>query len=595
MFSQKRIHCICLTPDRFRWVSLQLQNICDSQRMKHEEDIRAELGKLPKTLNESYQVIYERIMNAGETSQKIADSALKWLLCAKRRLSPSELIVAVAINRDGEYISLSERELLDICCNLLVLDEELNTFRFAHLSVREYLEDLKDFNNIEANTLVLQRCVDVYLFEQQDQCNLAMTQNSTLKSYATSYWPFHCQSLGSNLEEKVKNHIKSFLIQNSNLAPSFQKWLLDLREAYFSVLNEDSYLDHVVECFSSPPSLLFLTCCFGLTWLMHDLNQLENISWNQLNYFQSPALDLAIKWGNEEILRFLLEHTEVDVNIKNRYDQTPLLLTAREGHEAAVRVLLERDDVDVNFKSYNGQTPLSLAAEEGHEAVVRLLLERNDVDINSKEASNSTPLAQAAYHGHKGVVELLLEHDEVDVNLKNFIGTTPLTWAAKFGHEAVVKLLLKRDDVDVNSIDYSGRTPLGWAAMHGHEAVMRLLLERNDLAVNRTDLHGQTPLARAAIYGHESMMRLLLNRGDIDVNSKDVFYCTPLAQAALHGHEAIVRLLLERDDVIIYSRDTDGLTPRDRAKRKGYTEIVRLFDLGRKRGEKGMHMEGNAF
>lgn len=375
--------------------------------MKHERDVMAELRKLPKTLNESYQLIYERIMNAGETSQQIAERAMKWLLCSRRRLRPLELIAAIAINPDGEYVSLSERELLDMCCNLLVLDEELKMFRFAHLSVREYLELSRNFNQVEANALVVQRCVDVYIFEQQDQSEMAMTQNNVLRYYARLYWPVHCQKLGSNPEEKVKNRIRRFLIRNGDFAPSFNNWMADVREAHRLSAWESSTRQLVTQYLSSPPSLLYLTCCLGLGWFMQDLDQLEHVSWNQRNLRKNTGLGLAARRSNEEVVRLLLQHDKVDVNRRNRDGRTALSLAAKEGHESVVRLLLERNDITADVLDGHDQTPLLLVAQRGHDAVVRMLLEREDVDVDCKDRYGMTPRAWASQNGHTEVVRLL--------------------------------------------------------------------------------------------------------------------------------------------------------------------------------------------
>ncbi len=126
---------------RFRWVSLQIQNLCDFQRIKHETDIEEELGRLPKTLKESYDVIFKRILASSKTSRRMAEDAMKWLMCAQRPLDADEFLDAISLDLDGNRTSLSPAQLFDMCCNLVVLDRDSNIFRFAHLSVREYLED----------------------------------------------------------------------------------------------------------------------------------------------------------------------------------------------------------------------------------------------------------------------------------------------------------------------------------------------------------------------------------------------------------------------------------------------------------------------
>lgn len=105
--------------------------------MKHEKDVNAELGRLPKTLRESYDTIYQQIENAGLTSRQVAENAMKWLLCAQRPLHPPDFIAALSIDSEGQYTPLDTSQLLHMCCNMVVLDEKLQIFRFAYLSVRE--------------------------------------------------------------------------------------------------------------------------------------------------------------------------------------------------------------------------------------------------------------------------------------------------------------------------------------------------------------------------------------------------------------------------------------------------------------------------
>ncbi|KAF8865087.1 hypothetical protein BDZ45DRAFT_580955, partial [Acephala macrosclerotiorum] len=130
----------------FRWASLQIQQLCDNRRVKHEEDISLELGRLPKTLEESYEIIYQGILAMARASRSLAIRTFQLLLCAQRRLTPAEMLAAVAVNpHSGDPIISSEDDLLDACCNMIFLDEEVGSFRFAHLSVREYLKTHIDY------------------------------------------------------------------------------------------------------------------------------------------------------------------------------------------------------------------------------------------------------------------------------------------------------------------------------------------------------------------------------------------------------------------------------------------------------------------
>lgn len=173
--------CSWLKFYRFRWVSLQIENLCDPRRMKREGDIRHELGRLPKTLKESYDTIYEQIRGSGPFSSSTAERVLKWLLCAQRPLHSAELIEAVSVDYDCQPYQLSNNNLLDFCCNMIVLDAEMDVFRFAHLSVREYLESKDDYKDGKTHAFALERCIDVNI--AASALELEQTGGNTLSIY----------------------------------------------------------------------------------------------------------------------------------------------------------------------------------------------------------------------------------------------------------------------------------------------------------------------------------------------------------------------------------------------------------------------------
>lgn len=115
---------------------LQLESISDTDRIKDVESIRQAITSFPPTLNKSYEVIYERIQGLGKGPRTVALQSLQWLLCAKRKLSVSEFLAAVSRSPMGST-PISPGLIMDYCCNLVVIDNVADTFRFAHATVRE--------------------------------------------------------------------------------------------------------------------------------------------------------------------------------------------------------------------------------------------------------------------------------------------------------------------------------------------------------------------------------------------------------------------------------------------------------------------------
>ncbi|BCR94597.1 uncharacterized protein AKAW2_11643A [Aspergillus luchuensis] len=120
------------------------------------------------------------------TAREVARFTFYWLLGAKRMLPIPDFLIAVA--RSARCLStLQSGTIIDYCCGL-VIDNETNTFRLAHPTVREYLESAEIYRDKEACYSMALRCLGAYLGED---CG----ENGFLK-YATNYWPSHVEDLG---------------------------------------------------------------------------------------------------------------------------------------------------------------------------------------------------------------------------------------------------------------------------------------------------------------------------------------------------------------------------------------------------------------
>ncbi|KAF7894990.1 hypothetical protein EAF00_006804 [Botryotinia globosa] len=183
------------------WVTLQIQQLYKQVRVKG--DIDSVLRKLPKSLEASYHLVYQDIMDMEEPSQKAAIRTLQVLLSTRRKLSLDEMLAAVTVDIDTNEVLISTvHELLDICCKLIIFDEEEQILRFAHLSVREFLEKSapRDYFSLQSRELFsMNRCLYIFLYEShhvvisREQAEEITRQNRRFEMYAAEYWPEHCK------------------------------------------------------------------------------------------------------------------------------------------------------------------------------------------------------------------------------------------------------------------------------------------------------------------------------------------------------------------------------------------------------------------
>ncbi|KAK7562012.1 hypothetical protein IWX91DRAFT_340022 [Phyllosticta citricarpa] len=109
------------------------------QRLLDPRDIKAKLGHLPESLEQSYHEIFGQIKQLGEDAEKLATTTFQWLLCAQAKLRLDTFAALASTALDDSDEPLTEDRIPRVCPNLVVEDKD-GTFRFAHLSVREFLE-----------------------------------------------------------------------------------------------------------------------------------------------------------------------------------------------------------------------------------------------------------------------------------------------------------------------------------------------------------------------------------------------------------------------------------------------------------------------
>ena len=73
-------------------------------------------------------------------------------------LSSSAFVTAVSLSTPNDRLGTTLPELLFICSNLIVLDSELDTVRFAHAYFQEYLEKHLDFDVVQTNEAAAIAC-----------------------------------------------------------------------------------------------------------------------------------------------------------------------------------------------------------------------------------------------------------------------------------------------------------------------------------------------------------------------------------------------------------------------------------------------------
>lgn len=119
-------------------------------------------------------------------------------------------------------------------------------------------------------------------------------------------------------------------------------------------------------------TLLHTATCNGHQELVRYLAAYPEINLNLCNDHDSTPLREACAEGHEDTVAILLE-AGADVNLCNLHGVTPLIAAAEKGNANILKMLLAHSEINVNLKVINGSTALDYARRNGHEECVRLL------------------------------------------------------------------------------------------------------------------------------------------------------------------------------------------------------------------------------
>ena len=578
----------------FRWVEMSLEAL---SCIKYAPDFEEALGRLPKKLSGLYDIIYKQIDQTETHGRHVAIEALTWLLCAQRLLSAEELLAAVhavdagaSSDSDEDDVSgetgFAENDVLRLCRNLVVIDSEQRTFRFAHQSVREYLLGKSEYTITRQHALATERCIDVYLTEPSagPRVSRSMQQNDILRHYAGAYWPVHYTYVGDCDFPETHEKVSRFLMEGTRTSHYYIHWASSIRSeddaSGFPGLNQALGVDltdrlHFKLCaaISTPETHRSVACAFGFSRFLKD-PALSTMEVNQRQKFgecEFTFLVFAVEFGYDQIVQLLLDQG-ADINAKSGYFGNALGTAIARGDDKLVQILFDRG-ADINTQS-DYRSALWATSFAENEKVMQILLDK-EVDIEVRRDNYGTIIRNygtimkaASSGGYDKVVQMLFDKG-VDIDIKDY--GYALRMASGEGDQKVVQMLLdKRVDIDAQDYDIA----LLKASERDREKVVLMLLDRG-ADVNAQGGELGNALQVASYIGYKKMVQVLLNRG-ADINAQGGYFGNALQAASSGGHDKIVQILLDEGADINAQGGQSG-NALQAASYKGYDKMVQVL------------------
>ena len=174
-----------------------------------------------------------------------------------------------------------------------------------------------------------------------------------------------------------------------------------------------------------------------------------------------------------DMIQYLLQQCQVNVNARDKRKQTALHLAAKYNKEKDIIVILINYGADTNAKDVDDRAPLHLAASNGSHTVLVVLIEYKVV-IDVKDVDNRTPLHYACQNGHSDSVNFLTESGANIAAHDNF-GVSPSVLALNGNHNDIVEKFINCEYGNENKLQL-----LKGAIFNGNTNIVKKILASLD-------------------------------------------------------------------------------------------------------------------
>lgn len=265
---------------------------------------------------------------------------------------------------------------------------------------------------------------------------------------------------------------------------------------------------------------------------------------NLLHRYTGSALYHAIENSHEEVVRALVQHSGLNINLQDvpndwHGDLNALCHAIIKGSDPIVYLVMQKNP-DVNNEcnpplSFGPAHALGHAIVADNEASVRMLMERDDILL---DYFHDMPVVHGSiYYSSPEILNILLERG-ANVHECDMDGRTPLQFAMEefedgskiFGVSENVEILLKHGAA-MSLVEYLEINPPVARFMSKKKLPQKIeSLLHNDFDINYPGRCGITPLMLAAINGEDTVVDQMIAKG-ADITAVNKFGGTALTMA----------------------------------------------------------------
>ncbi|KAI4128816.1 MAG: hypothetical protein LQ347_004029 [Umbilicaria vellea] len=583
----------------FLWVRLMIEQL--SQQTTHEE-VEEALQDLPNGLNETYGRILLRIQDEKKSRRVTAEKILKWVVCAIRPLTVTELATGLAIAPGEKTFNPKKRVInpskimLDLCAPLVELDESTQCLKIVHASVRDFLLNFNQptapgaflFDRVATQHFITQVCL-TYLSYDRPSVNVTSDIDGSIKNLehhcqSNLFLEYSCLNWWQHAHYALGFELRGLCDAISTLVTSevrTVKWLQLLhylqgkQTAGFKLGNDRSsklQVERIREELGQLVSKIHASLVHDggfpelATWFSHlGARPWEGFTCNDVSVYAYPLFHVAACFNYLSVI-------QQEVN----------------------------SGVSIDELDHVGQTPL-IAAARGEAVQAAEFLLQNGANINHQTTSTHVSALDEVFQGRCSfkLLPILLQF-RPNLELARWgCGTKAIhriTHAFTVNEAETIAAIRKLRDhgVDLESRATDNVTPLHKAVMSGMPRLVQVLLD-NGASPNGSSQHlehgWQTPLHTACEFSQpSSCCAPVLIAAGAELSPVNEIGETPLHRAALTNSDLVQ--LLVRSGADINAQTDRGYSPLhyavERANLAAFTVLVNAgcrLDLTTRRGQ----------
>uniref|UniRef100_A0A8B9ZGE3 Ankyrin repeat and sterile alpha motif domain containing 6 n=1 Tax=Anas platyrhynchos TaxID=8839 RepID=A0A8B9ZGE3_ANAPL len=144
---------------------------------------------------------------------------------------------------------------------------------------------------------------------------------------------------------------------------------------------------------------------------------------DHLNVLHKTPFEISVGCKHKDMKDYLESLTTIRPQADTEKRQPDIFHALKLGNFQLVKEIVDEDSSQVNITTVDGASPLMIASVTGQLPLVQLLVEKNAEIDKQDNVHGWTALMQATYHGNKEVVKYLLNQG-ADVNLRAKNGYT---------------------------------------------------------------------------------------------------------------------------------------------------------------------------